>query len=197
MIPRSNAKFSAFNDAVDTRVFFQMGWNLVSREDAGTRQHIITKLAAETGVAIIKTLTDIMSVSRTDKNTVSIFRDRTLPFFRIISQPDVLSSLILESSVDTIYTFLFGPGGRRGISVFRFTAAALSGMMSERSPSDEEVSIAISSSLAVLGRLIEINQSAHVIEDFNTFTVQWMLARLLSAGVGVIYLAMPVECWNF
>jgi hypothetical protein len=70
-------------------------------------------------------------------------------------------------------------------------------MMSKRSPSDEEVSIAISSSLAVLGRLIEINQSAHVIENFNTFTVQWMLPRLLGAGVGVIYLAMPVECWNF
>jgi len=43
------------------------------------------------------------------ETTVSIFRDRTLPLYRIISHPDVLSSLILETPVDTIYTFLFGP----------------------------------------------------------------------------------------
>ena len=98
-----------------------MGWNLIESEDAGTRQHVITKLGAETGLAIIKTLTDIMDASQKDETTVSIFRDRTLPFYRIISHPDVLSSLILETPIDTIYTFLFGPSGRRGLRVFRST----------------------------------------------------------------------------
>ena len=109
-----------------------------------------------------------MDASQEDETTVSIFRDRTLPFYRIISYPDVLSSLILETPVDTIYTFLFGPSGRRGLRAFRFTATALSGMILRHSSSDEEVStIAISSSLAVLDRLIEINQSAQVIEGFT------------------------------
>jgi hypothetical protein len=167
MIPRPNAIFSRFEVAVDTKKFFQMGWNLIESGDAGTRQHVITKLGAETGLAIIKTLTDIMDASQKDETTVSIFRDRTLPFYRIISHPDVLSSLILETPVDTIYTFLFGPGGRRGLRVFRSTATALSGMILGHSSSDEEVStVAISSSLAVLDRLIEINQSAQVIEGF-------------------------------
>ncbi|KAL9132322.1 MAG: hypothetical protein Q9175_006504 [Cornicularia normoerica] len=159
---------SRFEAAVDTKKFFQMGWNLIKSEDAGTRQQVITKLGAETGLAIIKTITDIMDASHKDETTVSIFRDRTLPFYRIISHPDVLSSLILETPVDTIYTFLFGPSGRRGLSVFRFTATALSGMILGHSPSDEEVStIAMSSSLAVLSRLIEINQSAQVIQGFT------------------------------
>lgn len=94
-----------------------MGWNLIKSEDAGTRQYVITKLGAETGLAIIKTLTDIMDASQEDETILSIFRDRTLPFYRIISHPDVLSSLILETPVDTIYTFLFGPSGRRGVRV--------------------------------------------------------------------------------
>ena len=133
-----------------------MGWNLTKSDDAGTRQRVITKLGSETGLAIIKTITDIMGANQKDETTVSRFKDRTLPFYRIISYPDVLSSLILETSVDTIYTFLFGPSGRRGLSVFRFTATALSIMILGHSSSDEEVStIAISSSLAVLSRLIE------------------------------------------
>ena len=145
-----------------------MGWNLTKSDNAGTRQQVITKLGSETGLAIIKTITDIMDANQKDETTVSIFKDRTLPFYRIISYPDVLSSLILETSVDTIYTFLFGPSGRRGLSVFRFTATALSIMILGHSSSDEEVSsIAISSSLAVLSRLIEINQSAQVIQGFT------------------------------
>ncbi|RDL33045.1 Uncharacterized protein BP5553_08484 [Venustampulla echinocandica] len=108
------------------------------------------------------------NASQRDKTTLSIFRDRTLPFYRIISHPDVLSSLILETSVDTIYTFLFGPSGRRGLRVFRSTATALSEMIFGHPSSDEDAStIAISSSLAVLDRLVEINQSAQIIEGFT------------------------------
>jgi len=117
MIPRPNTNSLRFEAAVDTKKFFQMGWNLIKSEDAGTRQYVITKLGAETGLAIIKTLTDIMDASQEDETILSIFRDRTLPFYRIISHPDVLSSLILETPVDTIYTFLFGPSGRRGVRV--------------------------------------------------------------------------------
>ncbi|MCJ1396231.1 hypothetical protein MMC18_009120 [Xylographa bjoerkii] len=153
---------------VDTKAFFQTAWKLIESEDAGIRQFVVTKLGAETGLAIIKTLTDIMDTSDRKETTISIFKDRTLPFYRIISHPDVLSSLILETPIDTIYTFLFGPSGRRGLRVFRSTATALSGMILRNSSSDEEVSsIAISSSLAVLERLIEINQSAQVIEGFT------------------------------
>jgi hypothetical protein len=171
MIPKPNTNSSRFEPAVDTKKFFQTAWTLIKSEDAGIRQQVITKLGAETGLAIIKTLTDSMEASRKDETTVSIFQNRTFPFYMIISHPDVLSSLILETPVDTIYTFLFGPSGRRGLGAFRFTAAALSRMILGHSSSDEEAStIAISSSLAVLDRLIEINQSAQVIEGFTVIT---------------------------
>lgn len=167
MFPRPSANSSRFEGAMDIERFLRIGWNLIESEDAGIRQDVITKLGAEAGLSIIKTITDTMDASQTDETSISIFRDRTLPLYRIISHPDVLYSLMLETPVDTIYTFLFGPSGRRGLGVFRFTATALSGMILGHSPSDEEASIiAISSSLAVLDRLIEINQSAQVIEGF-------------------------------
>jgi hypothetical protein len=80
----------------------------------------------------------------------------------------MLSSLILETPINTIYTFLFGPSGWRGLSVFRSIATALSRVILGHSLSDEEVStIAILSSLVVLDQLIKINQSAQVIEGFT------------------------------
>jgi len=88
-----------------------MGWNLIKSKDVGTHQYIITKLGAETGLIIIKTLIDIINASKKGKTTISIFRDRTLPFYRIISHLDVLLSLILKTPINTIYTFLFGPSG--------------------------------------------------------------------------------------
>ena len=168
MIPKPNTNSLRFGEAVDTKSFFQMGSKIVQSENAGTRQNVIIKLGAETGLAIIKSLTDLMDASKTNQTTISIFSDRTLPFYRIISHSDVLSSLILETPVDTIYTFLFGPGGRRGLSVFRFTATALSGMLLGNSSTDEEAAIiALSSSLAVLDRMIETSQSAQVVEGFT------------------------------
>ena len=178
MIPSPSTKLSRFEAAVDTKKFFQTGWNLIEREDVGTRQHVITKLAAETGLAIIKSLTVAMDGCRHNEPIDSMFRDRTLPFYRIISHPDVLSSLLLETSVDTIYTFLFGPNGQRGLGVLRFTETALSGIISRHSPSEDEVAtIAISSSLAVLDRLIEINQHAQVTEGLTE------LVEKMSAGI--------------
>ncbi|TVY93442.1 hypothetical protein LAWI1_G000629 [Lachnellula willkommii] len=140
----------------------------MENENPGTRQEVITKLGSEQGLEIIRQATNDLAGVRNDEASVSIFKERILPFFRIISHPDVLYSLVLENPVDTIYTFLFGPNGRRGLSVFRFAASALCTVMLSRLSSDEAVAvIALSSVLAVLDRLIELNQSAQVIEGFT------------------------------
>ena len=56
------------------------------------------------------------------------FKDRTLPFFRTISYPDILLSLILEILLDTIYTFLFGLNSRYAINLFKAITSALSAL---------------------------------------------------------------------
>ncbi|KAL5354313.1 hypothetical protein ACLOAV_000401 [Pseudogymnoascus australis] len=140
MIPRPNTNPPRFGTALNVEKFLQTGWKLIESEDAGVRQDVITKLGEEAGLSIIKSIADTMDASQTDETSISIFKERTLPLYRIISHPEVLYSLILETPWNGI----------------------------GNSPSDEEASIiAISSSLAVLDRLIEINQSAQVIEGFS------------------------------
>lgn len=103
-VPNSEAQYRFMGPCptVDTRRFFEMGWDLITRGDAGTRQHIITKLGSKTGLIMVKALTDLMVDGRIKDTAVSIFRERTLPFYRVISHPDVLSSLILETPLDSI-----------------------------------------------------------------------------------------------
>ncbi len=169
MIPMPGTYSYLSSHRAETSEIFSLGWRIVERGDTGTLQHVITKLATEEGLMVIKTLTAIMDACKDDHNNISIFRSRILPFYRIISHREVLSSLILETPVHTIYTFLFGPSGERALKTFRFTATALSGMMVHENLANEEFSsIAIPSTLAVLDRIIEINQTAQVIDGFIT-----------------------------
>ena len=140
--------------------FFKMGWDLVSKEHTETGQQIIKKLATEEGLTMIKALID-----QTDgvelETRLRNYKNRTLPFFRTISHPDILSSLILETPLDTICTFLFGPNGRRAINLFKAKTSALGAPAWDETAKDEELtSIAVTASLAVLERIVELNQGA-------------------------------------
>ena len=97
------------------------------------------------------------------------FKDRTLPFFRTISHPYILSSLILEIPLDTICTFLFGLNGRHAINLFKATTSALGALAWDETAKDKELtSIAVTASLAVLERIVELNQGAQVIAEFTS-----------------------------
>ena len=154
---------------VEIGKFFKMGWDLTSKGHTETGQQIIKKLATEEGLAMVKALTDEQADGATLEMRLRIFKDKTLPFFQTISYPDVLSSLILETPLDTIFTFLFGPNGRRAINLFNFTTSALGGLTSDGTAKDEELaSIAVTASLAVLERVVELNQSAQVTTELTS-----------------------------
>ena len=165
LIPRQNARFQA----MQTKKFFNMGWDLVSKEDIETRQQIIKKLATEEGLAVIKALVDEQIGAVKLETKLRKYKDGTLPFFRTISHPDILSSLILETPLDTVFTFLFGPNGRRAISLFKVTTSALSALAWDETAKDEELtSLAVTASLAVLERIVELNQGAQVIAEITS-----------------------------
>ena len=146
-----------------------MGWDLVSKEHTETRQQIIKKLATEEGLAMIKALVDEQTDGVELETRLRKYKDRTLPFFQTISHPDILSSLILETPLDTICTFLFGPNGRRAIKLFKATTSTLGALARDERAKDEELtSIAVTASLAVLERIVDLNQGAQVIADFTS-----------------------------
>ncbi|KAI4145818.1 MAG: hypothetical protein LQ340_006150 [Diploschistes diacapsis] len=165
LIPKQRTRFQV----LEIGKFFRMGWDLASKEDTETGQQIIKKLATEEGLAMIKALVDEQADGVGLETRLREFKDRTLPFFRTISLPDILSSLILETSLDTICTFLFGPNGRRAIKLFTATASALGALAWDETAKDEDLtSIAVTASLAVLERIVELNQGAQVIVEFTS-----------------------------
>ena len=154
---------------VEIERFFQKGWDLVSKEDTETGQKIIKKLATEEGLAMIKTLVDEQTDGAEQGTRLRKYKDRTLPLFRTISHPNILSSLILETPLDTICTFLFGPDGRRSISLFKATTTVLVTLACDKTAKDEDLtSIAVTASLAVLERIVELNQGAQIIAEFTS-----------------------------
>ncbi|KAL9594881.1 MAG: hypothetical protein Q9179_005205 [Wetmoreana sp. 5 TL-2023] len=182
LIPRQNTRFQV----VEIGNFFKMAWDLTSKEHIETGQQIIKKLATEEGLAMIKALADGKLDGVELGTSLCIFKDRTLPFFRTISHPDILSSLILETPLDTICTFLFGPNGRRAINLFKSTTSALGALAREETAKDEDLtSIAVTASLAVLERIVELNQSAQVITEFTSIVNDFSTSipeQLLQAG---------------
>ena len=130
-----------------------------------------------------------MDAIQDDETTVSIFKDRTLSSYRIISRRMCLSTLILDTTLGNIYTFLFGSNGRRGLRTFQFTSTALSGMIIGHYSSNKEVSITtISSSLTVLDQLIEINQSGQVIEGFTAIVEKNLVIIALRSALVLRYI---------
>ncbi len=100
--------------------------------------------------------------------------------------PSILSFLILETSLDIICTFLFGPNDRRVINLFKSTTSALGTLAREETVKDEDLmSIAVTASLAVLKRIMKLNQSVQVITEFtwivNDFSTS-ISEQLLQAG---------------
>lgn len=74
----------------------------------------------------------------------------------------------METPLDTICTFLFGPNGHHAVDLFKVTTVALTALALEESLKDDELSpIALTASLAVLQRIVDLNQSAQVIADFT------------------------------
>ncbi|KAI4162421.1 MAG: hypothetical protein LQ342_003987 [Letrouitia transgressa] len=96
---------------------------------------------------------------------LACFNKAVLPLYSILSHPDVVSSLILEQSLGTIYNILYGFCGRRAIIVFRFTSQALELAFSDHTDKRIDLTTAVESCLNVLGNILEINQAAQILEE--------------------------------
>ncbi len=145
-----------------------MRWNFMNQENIETRQQIITKLTTKERIAMIKTLIDLTIDCSIEEMTIRIFKERTFSFFQIIFHSNVLSSLILKTSLDIICTFLFDSNDRRAINLFKVTAVALTAFaLVEFLKDDELSSIALTTSLIMLQRIVNLNQSAQIIVNFT------------------------------
>ncbi|KAL8883396.1 MAG: hypothetical protein Q9192_007191, partial [Flavoplaca navasiana] len=100
-----------------------------------------------------------------DDECHSLFEGAVVPLFQILTYPNVASSLVLEHPLDTVYNFLYGPGGRRGVIIFRFTSKMLLHAV-VAGDSDTNRNSALGPCVAALERLVDLNQGAQLQQEF-------------------------------
>ena len=141
--------------------FFRTAWEMISRNNV-TTPRVITTLATEGGLARINELCKLDSGRLTDEGKVSCLEKLLVPFLSAISDKHVLSSFLLENSVGTIFTFLYGVNGRRGVPFFKVVAHILFTARFELDRDSESLATPLAVTLAALRQTLACNQSASI-----------------------------------
>ncbi|KAJ5910118.1 hypothetical protein N7504_004761 [Penicillium tannophilum] len=144
-------------------LFFKEARRLIE-VDESTLQNVVRWLSNEGGLRRIQELIqrDFSTLSKSMKSTT--FHDEMLPFLELVTFPEVLSSLVLEQAVVTIYNCIFGPGGRRGEPFLGFLAEAVE-MEIEKNTSTASGYLEVS--LLVFSRVVELNSTAFIQEPLK------------------------------
>ncbi|RHZ44436.1 putative NF-X1 finger and helicase domain protein, partial [Aspergillus thermomutatus] len=125
--------------------------------DAGVMQGVIRELAGEKGLEHIRELVEQKFPKAESKAKETAFRSQVLPLLETVSHPNVLSSLILEQAVGTIFNVLFGIDGRRAALLLSSICDVLS-----NTSNDEIVVEWLEVSLLVFAKIVDLNSTAFV-----------------------------------
>lgn len=143
--------------------------------DAGVMQAVVTTLADEDGLRCVRELVEQDFDSMPSNRKGSVFSTQVLPFLETVTHPNVLSSLVLESSVGTIYNVLFGLNGDRAAKILSFIGDAIS-----REAIGETKSWQLEVSLLFFSRLVDLNSTAliqeHLQEQAKKFEAELALS---------------------
>jgi len=139
--------------------FFKTALKLVDK-DAGSRQEVVTELANDGGLQRINEVVEAIQEPRNSSLSArkTVFRDLLLPVFYILSRPQVKSSFVLESALQTLFNYLFGLAGRRATLIFNFTVNVLQELLNLPGFAIN----ALHSSVSVFGDIVAVNGTASV-----------------------------------
>ncbi|RPB18740.1 P-loop containing nucleoside triphosphate hydrolase protein [Terfezia boudieri ATCC MYA-4762] len=93
------------------------------------------------------------------------FWNHCVPFLTVITDEELRSSLVLENAVGTIYTFIYGHSGTRGVPFFSHVADHLS-KTTAISRTSAEFGTAVGATASAISMTLTFNQSAAVQKEF-------------------------------
>ncbi|KAJ5382686.1 hypothetical protein N7517_000597 [Penicillium concentricum] len=140
---------------------FQKARQLIE-SDASTRQEVIRTLASEDGLRLVL---DLVQENFEDMDPATrdlIFKTQVLPFLEIVSNPEVVSSLVLEQAVGTIYNVLFGIDGSRAARWLNFICGVL-----EIDTTNEGSAMLLEASLHTFSRIADLNSTAPIQDSLH------------------------------
>lgn len=137
--------------------FFQEARTLVETE-VNVLQKVIQNLSSEGGLRCICELVeqDFEGMSTSTKDVV--FQSDVFPFLDTLSHPTVVSSLILEQPVGTIYKVVYGINGRRASRFLQY----ISGVLARSMGSKLDVVKQLEVSLLVFSQMVDMNSAAFI-----------------------------------
>lgn len=147
----------------DVNGFWQKAYQLTTG-DLSVRQQVIDLFASAGGLKRIEELLDQTSSDLTDPQLERIFTARLLPFFQMLTNPDVCDSPLLQSKFGTILNYIYGFGGQRAVSTFTAVARHLSSLMLTLPSKDvhEDNILAFECSVVLFDKVTKLNTPSQV-----------------------------------
>ncbi|KAK8163164.1 hypothetical protein BKA80DRAFT_295759 [Phyllosticta citrichinensis] len=154
LIPRDDDRIEPLGPELS--LFFQTSAKLVD-STSEIRQQVILRLASDGGIARVKELVEDAVLPPRILQRQRRFVSRFLPFFKTISHPDVLNSMILEQHVAQLYGVLYGSNGASAVRIFTFVADLFDKCYEDRSDLEDLTDIAdqLSATTRVFSKMIE------------------------------------------
>ncbi|CAI7619248.1 unnamed protein product [Penicillium glandicola] len=175
-LPNAEKAFRAWQGSIPLRTtvirpssgrkttIFQKARQLIE-SDASIRQEVIRTLASEDGLRLVL---DLVQENFEDMDAATrdlIFKTQVLPFLETISNSDVISSLVLEQAVGTIYNVLFGIDGTRAARWLNFICGVL-----EIDTTNEGSAMLLEASLHTFSRIADLNSTAPIQDCLHAVT---------------------------
>ncbi|MCJ1409741.1 hypothetical protein MMC19_003824 [Ptychographa xylographoides] len=184
MTAKAGSRQAQSLNAQELQDFCQIGLKLVSSGSSETRHQVLTTLATDEGLARVREVVEIDLCRFDHEVAMENFERIILSLLQTIAHREVLSSLVLETSRGTIYNVIFGIEGRRAVSFLRGILLLLKEAASRRASGDQVLVQSLSSVLTVFAQVIECNQMAYIVPDFQDFLYEFEL--LLDSSIGPI-----------
>lgn len=156
--------------------FLNDAWKILEIGTSETVQKLIGDLGSDRGLRRIAQLLEANFVVGYSPYGLS-FQRHCVPFLRVVAHEEMRASLVLEREVGTIFNFIYGPDGRRGIGFFTRVAHSLTQLAETEDPSIVEEAL-LAAGAALFGAL-NLNQGAGVQSEFGAITTAFaaVLAR--------------------
>ncbi|KAG0155114.1 Zinc finger, CCCH-type [Penicillium digitatum] len=167
-LPNAEKAFRAWQGSIPSRTtlirpssgkkttIFQKARQLIET-DASIRQEVIRTLASEDGLRLILELVQENFEDMDAATRDLIVKTQVLPFLETVSNPEVVSSLVLEQAVGTIYNVLFGIDGSRAARWLNFICGVL-----EVDTTNEGSAMLLEASLHTFSRMADLNSTASI-----------------------------------
>lgn len=144
--------------------FFQLGLDMVDG-DVGVAQEVIKLLVSESGLSLIKDVSDRHIQAASRLNT-SFWTIEVKPLFQLITHPRVVDSAALEQEVAAIFNYLLGVGGSRMARLFGYITDLVQNWPSNAADVSRMATVELS--LAVLSKMLDCNTTNIVNDTFST-----------------------------